>query len=192
MIERNAKKQAHLIEDILDVSQIIQGKLRLNLTSVNLKEMLAVVVESIRPALESKAIELSVHLDPNLGMAWGDENRLQQIFWNLLLNAVKFTPPAGQIQVRLTQHRERVQFQIQDTGIGISPEFLPYVFDRFSQADGSITRTHGGMGLGLAIVRHLVELHGGVVKAESPGLGKGSTFTVEIPLATAQRQATVG
>jgi PAS domain S-box-containing protein len=191
VIERNAVKQSNLIEDILDVSQIIQGKLRLNPTSVNLAEILAAVVEGIHASLESKSIELSVHLDSNLGLAWGDENRLQQILWNLLLNAVKFTPPAGRIEVRLTQHAQMMQVQVQDTGIGISPEFLPHVFDRFSQADGSITRTHGGIGLGLAIVRHLVELHGGTVEAESPGLGKGATFTIEIPLATAQREATV-
>jgi PAS domain S-box-containing protein len=188
VIERNAVKQASLIEDILDVSQIIQGRLRLNLTLVNLEETLAVAVEGIRAALESKSIELSIHLDLELGLAWGDKNRIQQIFWNLLLNAVKFTPATGQIQVRLTQHHQMVKFQVQDTGIGISPEFLPHVFDRFSQADGSITRTYGGMGLGLAIVRHLVELHGGTVKAESPGLGQGATLTVEIPLATVQRQ----
>jgi PAS domain S-box-containing protein len=191
VIERNAAKQNELIEDILDVSQVIQGKLRLNPTLVNVEETLTAVVENISAALDSKAIELSVHPDPNLGLAWGDKNRLQQIFWNLLLNAVKFTPPGGQIEVRLTPHQQRVKVQVQDTGIGISPEFLPHVFDRFSQSDGSITRTYGGMGLGLAIVRHLVELHGGTVKAESPGLGQGTTFTIEIPLATAQRQAIV-
>jgi PAS domain S-box-containing protein len=189
IIERNAVKQADLIEDILNVSQIIQGKLRLNPTLVNLHKTTTVVIESIHAALESKSIELSVHFDPNLDLVWGDESRLQQVFWNLLLNAVKFTPPSGRIQVRLEQQDSVVRFQVQDTGIGIRPEFLPYVFDRFSQADGSITRTYGGMGLGLAIVRHLVELHGGTVKAESPGVGQGATFTVEIPLATVRREA---
>jgi signal transduction histidine kinase len=187
-IERNAVKQTHLIDDVLDISQVIQGRLQLNPTLVNLGEITAVVVERIRAALESKSIELSVELDPNLGLVWGDKNRLQQILWNLLLNAVKFTPSAGQIHVRLVQH-QTVIFQVQDTGIGISPEFLPHAFDRFSQADGSTTRIHGGMGLGLAIVRHLVELHGGTVKAESPGVGEGATFTVELPVATARKEA---
>ncbi|MCU0553041.1 MAG: ATP-binding protein [Leptolyngbya sp. Prado105] len=186
VIERNAEKQTQIIEDILDVSQIIQGQLQLNPTFVHMEEILTAVLAKLHPAIAAKSLEFSLHVDPHVELLWGDKERLQQILWNLLLNAVKFTPNAKRVEVRLEQVDRSVQFQVKDTGVGINPEFLPYVFDRFSQADGSISRAYGGLGLGLAIVRHLVELHGGTVRAESLGLGQGATFTIQIPLMTTQ------
>ncbi|OUL24236.1 PAS domain S-box protein [Nostoc sp. 106C] len=181
-IERNAKLQTELIEDLLDVSRILQGQLSLNITQVDLATTIAAAVETVQLAAEAKSIQLQVLVEPNVGQVSGDSSRLQQVVWNLVSNAVKFTPPNGQVEIRLASLGSEVQLQVQDTGKGISPDFLPYVFDYFRQADSTNTRKFGGLGLGLAIVRHLVELHGGTVKAESPGEGKGATFTVTLPL----------
>ncbi|AFY85235.1 PAS domain S-box protein [Oscillatoria acuminata] len=181
-IERNARLQFQLIEDLLDVSRIITGKLRLNVTSVSLSKAIEEAIESVRPAAEAKHIQLRTQLDFHAGPVSGDRDRLQQIVWNLLSNAIKFTPSEGCVTVILEQFQTSIQIRIVDTGQGIKREFLPYVFDRFRQADSSSTRAYNGLGLGLAIVRHLTELHGGTVSADSPGLGKGAMFTVELPL----------
>jgi len=180
-IERNARAQTQIIEDLLDVSRIITGKLRLDARRVDLSAVVEAAVESVRPAAAAKGIRLEVAAGPEAGAAWGDPARLQQVVWNLLANAVKFTPAGGEVAVSLGREDSRVRVAVSDTGQGISPDFLPFVFDRFRQADQRITRRHGGLGLGLAIVRHLVELHGGSVWAESEGPGRGSTFTVELP-----------
>ena len=181
-IERNARLQFQLIEDLLDVSRIITGKLRLNVTSVSLQKAIEEAIESVRPGAEAKHIQLMTQLDRHAGPVSGDRDRLQQIVWNLLSNAIKFTPPEGCVTVILEQFQSFIQVRIIDTGQGIKPEFLPYVFDRFRQGDSSSTRAYNGLGLGLAIVRHLTELHGGTVSADSPGLGQGAMFTVELPL----------
>lgn len=181
-IERNATLQKQLIEDLLDVSRIISGKVRLAVTAIELAPIIESVIDSIRPAAEAKDVRLQVHLDPNSGVISGDPDRLHQIVWNLLSNAVKFANKGGRVQVRLQRIDSHVQITVSDDGKGISPEFLPYVFDRFRQADSSISRRHGGLGLGLAIVRHLVELHGGIVHAQSPGEGLGATFTIHLPV----------
>ncbi len=181
-IERNAKTQAQLIEDILDVSRIIRGKLELNLRPVNLVPVIETASESVRPLAEAKAIQIETVLDRSVGLVSGDIDRLQQIIWNLLTNAIKFTPNDGKVEVRLERVGVCAEIQVIDTGIGIKTDFLPQVFDRFRQADSTTTRTHGGLGLGLAIVRHLVELHGGSVHADSAGEGQGSTFTVKLRL----------
>ena len=184
-IERNAKLQAQLIDDLLDVSSIISGKLRLTVVPVDLQPIIEAAIDSMRPAADAKGIRLQVMLDSHAGLISGDPDRLQQIIWNLLSNAVKFTNKEGRVQVSLQRKNSHVEIQVSDTGRGISPEFLPYVFDRFRQADSSISRMHGGLGLGMAIVRHLVELHGGTVQAQSPGEGQGTTFTVELPMVAA-------
>lgn len=181
-IMRNVEAQNRLIEDILDVSRIITGKLRLNVSSVELMPLIEAVLESMRPAAEAKGVKLLSRLDASAGVVSGDSERLQQIVWNLISNAIKFTPKGGQVMVRFERVDSHLEIVVSDTGIGISAEFLPYVFDRFRQADSSITRTHGGLGLGLAVVRHLVELHGGMVRVESAGEGQGATFTVSLPL----------
>ncbi|MCT7985542.1 PAS domain S-box protein [Laspinema sp. A4] len=181
-LERNARLQFQLIEDLLDVSRIITGKLRLNVTSVSLNKAIEEAIASVRPAAEAKHIQLKTQLDRHAGPVSGDRDRLQQIVWNLLSNAIKFTPPEGSVTAILEQFESSIQIRIVDTGQGIKPEFLPYVFDRFRQADSSSTRAYNGLGLGLAIVRHLTELHGGTVSADSPGLGQGAIFTVELPL----------
>ncbi len=182
-VERNAKAQAQLIEDLLDVSRIITGKLRLDVRQTELAPVVKAAMDAVRPAAAAKDIELRTALDPLAGPVPGDAARLQQVAWNLISNAVKFTGKGGSVDVRLERVDSHVELKVSDTGQGISAEFLPYVFDRFRQADGSTTRLHGGLGLGLAIVRHLVELHGGLVRAESQGTGQGATFTVELPIA---------
>uniref|UniRef100_B8HS57 histidine kinase n=1 Tax=Cyanothece sp. (strain PCC 7425 / ATCC 29141) TaxID=395961 RepID=B8HS57_CYAP4 len=181
-IERNAKLQAQLIEDLLDVSRILQGKMVLNVTSVNLGSVIEAALETVRLAAEAKAIQLETLMEPEIDPILGDPARLQQIVWNLLTNAVKFTPQGGQVTVRLQRVDTFAQLQVQDTGKGISPAFLPHVFDYFRQEDGTTTRKFGGLGLGLAIVRHLTEQHGGTVAADSPGEGLGATFTIRLPL----------
>ncbi|MCC5602621.1 PAS domain S-box protein [Nostoc favosum] len=181
-IERNAKLQTQLIGDLLDVSRILQGKVRLNLYAVDLKVAIAAALETVRLAAEAKSIEIKTVLSHDIGKVLGDGDRLQQVMWNLLSNAVKFTPTEGRVEVRLEQVGLEAQIQVIDTGKGIMLEFLPYVFDYFRQADAKTTRIFGGLGLGLAIVRHLVELHGGTVQAESLGEGQGATFTVRLPL----------
>ncbi|MFN6572236.1 response regulator [Dendronalium sp. ChiSLP03b] len=180
-IERNAKAQAQLVEDLLDVSRIIQGKLRLHIRPMNLVDAIEAAIETVLPAANAKEIQIQTVLDPALGSITGDPDRLQQAIWNLLSNAVKFTPKGGQVRVLVEQVNSQVEIIVTDTGQGISPEFIPFVFDRFRQADSSITRTYSGLGLGLAIVRHLVELHGGIVCANSLGKGQGATFTVKLP-----------
>ncbi|WP_413201241.1 PAS domain S-box protein [Nostoc piscinale] len=181
-IERNAKLQTQLIEDLLDVSRILQGKLSLNVCPVSLVMVVQAALETVRLAAEAKSIQIHTIFDPNIGQVMGDANRLQQVMWNLLSNAVKFTPNAGQVEIQVKEIDHQAQIQVSDTGKGISPEFLPYVFDYFRQADGTTTRKFGGLGLGLAIVRQVVEMHGGTVKADSPGEGLGAIFTVRIPL----------
>jgi PAS domain S-box-containing protein len=181
-IERNARAQNQLINDLLDVSRIITGKLRLDVRPIVLVTVLEAAIETIRPAAEAKNIRIQSLLDPAAGPVSGDPDRLQQVFWNLLANAVKFTPKGGRVQIRLERINSHVEVTVSDTGQGISPEFLPYVFERLQQADSTTTRAHGGMGLGLAIVRHLVELHGGSVQVSSAGEGKGASFMVNLPV----------
>ena len=181
-IERNARSQAQLIDDLLDISRIITGKIRLNVHTVELLPVIEAAMDTVRPTTDTKNIRLQSVLDPAAGPVLGDSERLQQIVWNLLSNAIKFTPKRGRIQVCLQRINSHVEIVVTDTGQGISAEFLPYVFERFRQADSSITRSFGGLGLGLAIVRKLVELHGGTVHADSPGEGQGATFTVKLPL----------
>lgn len=188
IIKRNAQLQTRLVDDILNASHLIEGKFQLQVAPVNLIPIVRTVMEVVRPAAEAKGIRLELRLDVTVGMVLGDANRLQQIIWNLLSNAIKFTPQQGQVKVQLKQVGADVQLVVRDTGIGISAEFLPYVFDRFRQADSSTTRTFGGLGLGLSLVRHLVELHGGTVKAESLGAGQGAVFTLQFPQIE-QRQA---
>ncbi|HKY06151.1 MAG TPA: ATP-binding protein, partial [Blastocatellia bacterium] len=181
-IERNAKSQTQIIGDLLDVSRIITGKLRLEVQPVELAPVIEAAVDTVRPAVDAKSIRLQLVLNPETGPVLGDPDRLQQIIWNLLSNAVRFTPREGRIQISLERVNSHVEITVSDTGKGIIPDFLPFVFDRFRQADSSFTRAHGGLGLGLSIVRHLVELHGGTVSAHSDGEGKGSTFVVQLPL----------
>jgi len=179
-IDRNARAQAQIIEDILDISRIITGKLRLDIRQVEPGAVIEAAVDAVRPAAEARNVRLQMLLDPQAGPVSGDADRLQQVVWNLLSNAVKFTPKGGRVQVKLERVNSHVEIAVSDTGQGISADFAPFVFDRFRQGDGSTTRRHGG--LGLAIVRQLVELHGGTVTVASPGEGKGATFTVSLPL----------
>jgi PAS domain S-box-containing protein len=181
-IERNARIQAQIIEDLLDMSAIISGKVRLDVQRVDLPAVLKESIETLRATAEAKGVRLQTVVDPFAGPIYGDPNRLQQVFWNLLSNAIKFTPKGGKVQVLLGRVKSRVEVSVIDTGEGIAAEFLPYVFDRFQQADASTTRRHGGLGLGLAIVKQLVELHGGNVHVKSGGIGLGATFAVSLPL----------
>lgn len=181
-VERNALAQRRLIDDILDVSRIITGKLRLDVRPVDLAPVIEEAIESVRPAAEAKGIRLQRVLDTGPQVVSGDPERLRQVIWNLLSNAVKFTPKGGRVQVRLERVNSHVEVTVSDTGRGIGADVLPHVFERFLQADSTTTREHSGLGLGLAIVRHLVELHGGTVRAESEGEGQGATFTVDLPL----------
>jgi len=181
-IERNAKSQVQMIEDILDVSRIVTGKMRLHVRPVELSSVIAEALEAMQPAAEAKNIRIQSILDPAAGPVSGDPERLQQVVWNLLSNAIKFTPKGGRVQVRLERVNSHVEITVSDTGQGIAPEFLPFIFERFRQSDSSTTRKYGGLGLGLAICRHLVELHGGVITADSAGEGQGATFVVNLPL----------
>ncbi|HEY8187463.1 MAG TPA: ATP-binding protein [Pyrinomonadaceae bacterium] len=181
-IERNARLQSQLIEDLLDVSRIVAGKLHLDVRPVELSSVIEAAITVVRPAIDAKSIRLTSTYEPAIGPISGDSARLQQIVWNLLSNAVKFTPERGSIDVRLERISGHARLTVSDTGKGISPEFLPRVFDRFRQADSSSTRHYGGLGLGLAIVRHLVELHGGTVQAESKGAEQGASFSVTFPI----------
>ncbi|WP_414755318.1 ATP-binding protein [Anabaena sp. CCY 9910] len=186
IIERNAKLQVELIEDLLDISRILQGKLSLTSSPINLASVIKGAIETVRLAAEANSIRIEVNLDGEIGLVSGDSTRLQQVMWNLLSNAVKFTPTGGLVEIRLEQVGNQAQISVSDTGKGISPDFIPYVFDYFRQADSATTRKFGGLGLGLAIVRHLVELHGGTIHAESPGEGMGATFTLKLPLLPTQ------
>jgi len=185
IVERNAKAQAQLIADVLDVSRMITGRIRLQLESVPIVALVAGAIESVRPTADAKGVALDTHVDGDAtAVVHGDTERLQQVFWNLLSNAIKFTPAGGRVRVALALDGGFIECTVADTGIGLSPEFLPFAFDRFRQADQTFTRAHGGLGLGLAIVKHLVEMHGGQVTAASEGRDRGATFTVRLPLAT--------
>jgi CheY-like chemotaxis protein len=181
-IERNANAQSQLIEDILDVSRVITGKLRLEVQTVDLASVIESSIDAVLPAAEAKGIRLQRVLDSGASMVSGDPARLQQVIWNLLSNAIKFTPRDGRVQVKLERVNSHVEIVVTDNGQGISSDVLPFVFERFRQADSTSTRAHGGLGLGLAIVRHLVEMHGGTVEVESQGESHGSTFIVKLPL----------
>ncbi len=182
VIRRNARIQVQMIDDLLDVSRIIIGKLRLSVQPVDLGTIIIAAVDGLRPAAEAKHIRLQLQLDSPAGQVSGDPDRLQQVAWNLISNAIKFTPKGGRVLVRLARIESHVEVTVSDTGPGIAPEFLPHVFDRFRQADGATTRAFGGLGLGLSIVRQLIELHGGTVRVDSAGGGLGATFTVSLPL----------
>jgi signal transduction histidine kinase/ActR/RegA family two-component response regulator len=185
-IERNANAQVQLVDDLLDVSRVITGKMRLDVRAVDLKLVVEAALDAVRPAAEAKGIRLHGVLDPRAGPITGDPDRLQQVVWNLLMNAVKFTPKGGRVQASLQRVNSHVEIVVSDTGQGIAPDLLPLIFERFRQADSSSTRVHSGLGLGLALVKHLVELHGGLVVAQSAGEGKGATFIVKLPLALAE------
>jgi PAS domain S-box-containing protein len=180
-IEQNVRAEIRLVEDLLDASRIITGKLQLDLRPLDLSSVVSASVESMRPAAEARNITLMQKFDPLVGMISGDADRLRQVIWNLLSNAIKFTPPQGTVSLSVENVQSHIEITVSDTGQGIDPEFLPHVFDRFRQADGSPSRKYGGLGLGLAIVRHLVELHGGTVQASSQGPGMGSAFMVRLP-----------
>src|SRR5204863_2377139 len=188
-IDRNARFQAQLIDDLLEVSRIITGKLRLEFNSCDLRPVIEAVVEGFRPTAEAKAVRLDLWLEPDVALIYGDVDRLRQVIWNLLSNAVKFTPGNGSVQVKLQRTESHVLIAVSDSGEGIKLDFLPHIFERFSQADGSTTREHGGLGLGLAIVRHLVELHEGSVEVHSEGKNRGSTFTISLPMIPADVSA---
>ncbi|MDT5270216.1 MAG: hypothetical protein QOH49_2402 [Acidobacteriota bacterium] len=186
IIRRNARMQAQLVDDLLDVSRIIIGKLRLSVQPVDLGTVIIATVDGLRPAAEAREIRLQLQLDAPAGQVSGDPDRLQQVAWNLISNAIKFTPQGGSVVISLARVESHVEVTVSDTGIGIAPEFLPHVFDRFRQADATTTRAFGGLGLGLSIVRQLVELHGGTVRVGSEGEGLGATFTVSLPLMAAR------
>lgn len=181
-ISRNARAQREIIDDLLDISRIITGKLRLDVRAMEMDRIIEAVVEGVRPAADARNIQLQTSIDPRICPISGDPERLQQIIWNLLSNAIKFTPEGGRVELRLERSDSEVEITISDTGQGLDPELLLHVFDRFRQFDSSSSRRHGGLGLGLSIVRQLVELHGGTVMAESPGAGKGTTFKVMLPV----------
>ena len=186
VIERNTRAQAQLIDDLLDMSRMIRGTLRLEMRPVVLSEVLEAAVDSVRPTAAARQISLSLHQGPE-AVASADQGRLQQVLWNLLANALKFTPAGGHVEARLLVEGNEAVIRITDDGEGIAPEFLPYVFDRFRQETGDITRTHSGLGIGLALVRYLAELHGGSVSAHSAGKGKGSVFSLRLPIVRVRR-----
>ncbi len=186
VIDRNVRIQTQLIEDLLDMSRVISGKVELDVQPIALPELIHAAIESIRPAADAKRLCLERTIDPLAGPVNGDGNRLQQILWNLLTNAIKFTPVGGTIQVGLIRDDGHVEVCVADSGEGIKPEFVPHIFERFSQADASTTRNHGGLGLGLSIVKHLVELHGGTIRAESDGEGLGASFIIRLPVSRSQ------
>jgi PAS domain S-box-containing protein len=190
-IERSATTQAQIVDDLLDIARIARGQLKLDVRPVELVPVVEAAIDAVRPASQARDIEIAAVLEPGVGPVAGDPGRLQQVAWNLLSNAIKFTPAGGRVEVRLRQEQEQAALSVKDTGAGIPAEFIPRVFERFSQADSSSTRAHGGLGLGLAIVRHLVEAHGGTVSVESTGPGHGSTFTMRLPISrpTARRVA---
>jgi signal transduction histidine kinase len=181
-IERNARAQVKIIEDLLDVSRIINGNLRLQLAPINLAPVVDAAIAAARPSADAKEIELIADVDPTTGRVMGDPDRLQQVVTNLLSNAIKFTPNGGRVETQLMRVGDQAQIKVSDTGVGISADFLPRIFDRYTQANGSTTKRKGGLGLGLAIVRHIVEMHNGQVIAQSAGEDKGATFTVRLPI----------
>jgi PAS domain S-box-containing protein len=188
VIERNVRAQSKLVEDLLDVSRIISGKLRIEVKPIDPGAVINAAVDVIKPAADAKHIRIRTTLDSSVGLISGDFERLQQVVWNLLSNAIKFTPSKGTVSIELARGSSQVELSVTDSGIGISKDFLPYVFNRFSQADSSITRAHGGIGVGLAIAKSLVELHGGTISVLSPGEGHGSTFTIRLPIAAVVRK----
>ncbi|MDQ3917100.1 MAG: ATP-binding protein, partial [Acidobacteriota bacterium] len=189
-VERNAKSQAQLVEDLLDISRIVSGKLHLDMRQIEPSSVINAAVEAVKPAAQAKGIRLQLSIDPSAGPVAGDFERLQQVVWNLLSNAVKFTPSGGRVNVSLERTDSAAELTVRDDGRGIDPEFLPHVFERFKQADSSITRAYGGMGVGLSIVKSITEMHGGTVHASSAGEGHGASFTVSLPLASARAEAT--
>jgi signal transduction histidine kinase len=182
IIERNARAQTRIIDELLDMSRIVAGTTRLEIRTVDLQKVIDSSITPVHPAANAKRIAIEKVGAGGAGVFACDPNRIQQVLWNLLSNAVKFTPEGGKVEVIVAAASHHAQIQIRDTGIGLAPEFLPFVFDRFRQADPSITRAHAGLGLGLSICKHLVELHGGTIRADSEGLGKGATFTIRLPL----------
>ncbi|HVQ26072.1 MAG TPA: ATP-binding protein, partial [Planctomycetota bacterium] len=182
VIERNVRAQTQIVSDLLDMSRIISGKVRLELAPTDLVDVIRAAVDTVEPTAAARGVHVLTSLDPDTGKVRADPNRLQQVVWNLLSNAIKFTPAGGRVQVALRREQESALIIVDDTGQGIAPEFLPHVFERFRQADSSSTREHGGLGIGLALVRQLVEMHAGSVRVESPGRDRGTTFTVEVPL----------
>jgi CheY-like chemotaxis protein/two-component sensor histidine kinase len=182
VVERNTRAQAQLIEDLLDMSRVVTGHLRLEMRRVELPGVIQVAVDAVRPASEAKELEIAVDADAAVGPISGDPDRLQQIVWNLLTNSVKFTNKGGRIEVTLRSEGSDAVLCVKDTGIGMSPELMPHIFERFRQGASSASRTHGGLGIGLALVRHLVEMHGGTVEAHSDGEGRGSMFTIRMPM----------
>jgi CheY-like chemotaxis protein/two-component sensor histidine kinase len=188
VIERNARAQTKLIEDLLDVSRITTGKLRLSIHPIRIAPVIEAAADAVRPAASAKNVAFKVELDDDGQEIGGDADRLQQVFWNLFSNAVKFTPRCGRVDVALVRDGTHLRLSVRDSGRGIAAEFLPHVFDRFRQADSTSTRAHGGLGIGLTIVRHIVELHGGTAQAHSDGEGKGATFIVDLPIAVAEEQ----
>jgi PAS domain S-box-containing protein len=186
-IERNAERQSQLIEDLLDTTRILSGKLRIEAQPLYLDALLEESLDVVRPTAEAKEIELIASFDPPSSLILGDANRLQQVFWNLLSNAIKFTEPGGRVEARLVRDETEVRIVVSDTGSGIAPDFLPHVFDLFRQADSSSARRQGGLGLGLALARRLVEMHGGKIRADSPGEGMGATFTISLPARSGNR-----
>jgi signal transduction histidine kinase/CheY-like chemotaxis protein len=182
-ISRNAHAQTRLIDDLLDMNRIVSGKVRLDVQTADLASVIDAAVNAVRPSIDAKGIRLRKILDPLAGPVLGDPTRLQQIVWNLLTNAVKFTPKEGKIDVLLERVNSHIEITVSDSGEGIAPQFLPHVFERFRQSDSSLTRRHGGLGLGLAIVKQLDELHGGTVRAKSAGEGQGATFVITLPIA---------
>jgi CheY-like chemotaxis protein/two-component sensor histidine kinase len=181
VIERNVRLQTRMIDDLLDMSRIVSGKVRLEVQPIDPAEVIRAAMATLQPAAEARGIEVSLDLRADAGRVRGDSNRLQQVVWNLLSNAIKFSAPGGRVSVLLEAREGLVEISVQDEGQGISADFLPHVFDRFRQADSSMSRRHGGLGLGLSIVRQLVELHGGTVRAASDGEGRGATFTISLP-----------
>jgi signal transduction histidine kinase/ActR/RegA family two-component response regulator len=188
VIQRNVRVQVQLIDDLLDMSRIISGKLRLDVQRIELPHVIQAAVEAVQLAADAKGLRLEVIVDPIAGPITGDPNRMQQVVWNLLANAIKFTPRGGKVQVTLERTDSHVELSVSDTGQGISPEFLPHVFDKFSQAEAPWTKTHAGLGLGLTIVKHLVEMHGGSIRVKSAGEGKGATFVVSLPISVVRTQ----
>ena len=184
VIEQSARTQAGLVEDILDTARIITGRLKLDARPVEIERVFQAAIDVIRPSAEAKRIALQVVTDDRHSVVFGDANRVQQVIWNLLSNAIKFTGEGGRVEAGLSRTKGHVEITVTDTGVGIESQFMPYVFDRFRQADSTSTRKYGGLGLGLAIVRHLVEMHGGTVDASSPGIGYGATFKVRFPIAS--------
>jgi signal transduction histidine kinase/CheY-like chemotaxis protein len=191
-IERSARAQSTLIEDLLDISRIVSGKLRLSPRAIDLAPVVDSAADTARPAAQAKDIELQLLLDPACGVVYADPDRMQQVVWNLLSNAIKFTPKGGRVQLRLFRHGSHVRIEVRDTGAGLSPEQLPYLFERFWQADPNTQREKTGLGLGLSICKSLIELHGGSIRADSAGLGQGAVFAVDLPLAVAAPVAQAG